>query len=60
VYVLVPEQTGSGLITGPVRVNGSPHELLAEGGVGTTWASATQFTTDPSSGGILPVGGFIV
>jgi len=34
VYVFVPEQTGSGLITGPVNVNGSPQALLAGGGVG--------------------------
>jgi hypothetical protein len=36
VYVLVPEQTGSGPTTGPVNESGAPQELLTTGGVGTT------------------------
>ncbi len=60
VYVFVPEQTGSLLTTGPVNVNASPHELLAGGGVGVTWASAIHATVDPSSAGNVKVGGVIV
>jgi hypothetical protein len=41
-------------------VSGSPHELLATGGVGTTCASPTQGTVLPSSGGKVNVGGDIV
>jgi hypothetical protein len=60
VYVLIPEQTGSGLMTGPVIVNGSPQELLTAGGVGTVCASLTQGTVEPPSAGKLKVGGSIV
>ena len=60
VYVFVPEQTGSGPMTGPVMVNGSPQELLTEGGVGTTCASLTQATVDPAFAGMLELGGVIV
>ena len=57
VYVFVPEQTGSAPTTGPVTVSGSPHELLTEGGVGTTCASSIQATVEPASGGIVDDGG---
>jgi hypothetical protein len=57
VYVFVPEQTGSGPITGPVSVNGAPQELLTLGGVGTTCASATHATVDPPGAGNVNVGG---
>jgi hypothetical protein len=60
VYVFIPEQTGSALTTGPVNVNGDPHELLTTGGIGTTWASLTHATVDPSSAGNANVGGVIV
>ena len=36
VYVFGPEHGGSAPTTGPVMVNGSPHELFTAGGVGTT------------------------
>jgi len=60
VYVFVPEHTGSALTTGPVIVNGAPHELLTTGGVGTTCASLTHATVDPSSAGNVNVGGVMV
>ena len=60
VYVLVPEQMGSALTTGPVMVSGVPHELLTAGGVGTTWALLIQGTVDPSLGGMVKVGGSTV
>jgi hypothetical protein len=60
VYVLLPEQTGSGPTTGPVIANGSPHELSTAGGVGIVWASATQSTVDEPAGGNVKVGGLIV
>ena len=44
-------------MTGPVGVTGFPQESFAEGGVGVVWASATQGTVDPSSGGRLKPGG---
>ena len=60
VYVLVPEQTGSGPITGPVMVAGVPHELFTDGGVGTVWAFAIQATVALPGAGAVIVGGEIV
>jgi hypothetical protein len=60
VYVLVPEQTGSGPTTGPVGVTGLPQESFTFGGVGTTCASLTHATFDPSSGGRESVEGVTV
>ena len=37
--------------------NGAPHELFTAGGVGTTCASLTHATVDPSFAGIVNVGG---
>ena len=59
-YVFTPEQTGSALTTGPVIVTGTPHELLAAGGVGTACASAIQATVEPAAAGAVNVGGVIV
>ncbi len=56
----MPEQTGSAPTTGPVAVNGSPHELLADGGVGTTCASVIHATVELPSAGNEDVGGVIV
>ena len=56
----MPEQTGSGLTTGPVTDNGSPHELLTTGGVGITCALLIQATVEPPSAGNVTVGGEIV
>ena len=57
VYVFVPEQTGSGLTTGPVIESGSPQLLFNAGGVGTACASAIQGTVAlPGAGGVT-VGG---
>jgi hypothetical protein len=60
VYVLDPEQGGSALTTGPVIVKGMPQELFHGGGTGVTWASLTQGTMEPSSGGGMKVGGSIM
>jgi len=60
VYVLVPEQTGSGPTTGPEIVNGAPHELLTAGGVGVVCALLIQATVDPPAAGIVIVGGEMV
>jgi hypothetical protein len=60
VYVLFPEQTGSGPTTGPVMVNGAPHELLTTGGVGTTCASLIQATVEDPPAGNVKVGGLTV
>jgi hypothetical protein len=60
VYVFVPEQTGSAPTTGPVIANGTPHELLTTGGVGTTCASLRQGTVKLPAAGIVKVGGVIV
>jgi hypothetical protein len=60
VYVLVPEQTGSAPITGPVGVTGSPQEFMTDGGVGVTWASLMHATVEPSSGGMVNEGGSTV
>jgi hypothetical protein len=60
VYVLVPEQTGSGLITGPVTLAGAPQELFTVGGVGTVCAFAIQATVALPGAGALIVGGEIV
>ncbi len=60
VYVLVPVHTGSAPTTGPVNVNGAPHELLTTGGVGTTCASPIHATVDPPAAGSVNVGGAIV
>ena len=56
----MPEQVGSALTTGAEIVTGSPHELVAAGGVGTTCASAIQATVDPAAAGALNVGGVMV
>jgi hypothetical protein len=60
VYVLVPEQTGSGPTTGPVGVTGVPQELLTTGGVGTVCALLIQATVDPPGAGNVNVGALIV
>ena len=60
VYVLVPEQTGSALTTGPVTVSGAPQLLLTTGGVGTTCASLMQATVAAPGAGVLAVGGLTV
>lgn len=60
VYVLVPEQTGSALTTGPVTVNGFPQLLLTTGGVGTTCASLTHATVAEPGAGAVAVGGLMV
>jgi hypothetical protein len=60
VYVLIPEQTGSGLTTGPVIVAGVPQELFTVGGVGTVWALLIQETVVPPGAGAEIVGGEIV
>jgi len=54
---LVPEQTGSGLTTGPVIEAGVPQELSTVGGVGTTCASLTQETVALPGAGADTVGG---
>ena len=59
-YVLVPEQTGSGPITGPVGVIGLPHESFTLGGVGTVCAFEIQSTVLPPAGGTVDVGGLMV
>ena len=41
-------------------LSGVPQELLAVGGVGTTWASLIQATEEPPSGGNVNAGGSIV
>ena len=60
VYVFVPPQEGSGLMTGPVGVIGAPQELLTVGGVGTTCASAIQGTVELPPAGTVNVGGLMV
>jgi len=57
VYVLVPEQTGSGLTTGPVIVVGAPQELFTVGGVGTVCALLIQATVALPGAGAEIVGG---
>ena len=59
-YVLVPEQTGSGLMTGPVGITGLPQESLTLGGVGTVCALLIQGTVLPPGAGTFEVGGLIV
>ena len=56
----MPEQTGSGLTTGPVIVNAVPHELFTTGGVGTTCASLTHATVAAPGAGNVKVGGVMV
>ena len=60
VYVFVPPQTGSGPITGPVGVIVAPQELVTDGGVGTTCASATQGTVALPGAGMVNLGGLMV
>jgi hypothetical protein len=60
VYVFVPEQTGSGLTTGPAGITGSPHELVTTGGVGTVWASLIHATVELPFAGKVNVAGEIV
>jgi hypothetical protein len=60
VYVFVPEQTGSGLTTGPVTLVGAPHELFTVGGVGTVCAFTIQATVALPGAGAVIVGGDIV
>jgi hypothetical protein len=57
VYILSPEQTGSGPTTGPVGEMGSPHELLTIGGVGTDCASVIHATLEAPFAGKVKVGG---
>ncbi len=59
-YVLVPVHTGSAPTTGPVNVNGKPHELLTTGGVGTTCASLIHDTVELPFAGSVNVGGAMV
>ncbi len=47
-------------MTGPVTVNGSPHELFTVGGVGIICASLIQATVEPAFEGNVAVGGVIV
>jgi len=56
----VPEHIGSAPTTGPVIVNGSPHELFTIGGVGTTCALLIHATVEPPFAGSVAVGGVIV
>ena len=56
----MPEQTGSGLTTGPVIVAGVPQELLTAGGVGTVCAFAIHATVALPGAGAVMVGGDIV
>ena len=60
VYVLVPEQTGSPLTTGPVRTNATPQELRTTGGVGTTCALTIHATVYDPPPGMENIGGDIV
>jgi len=60
VYVFVPEQAGFAPITGPVIVNGAPHELFTTGGVGGVCALMMQGTVEPPAAGGVNVGGEIV
>ena len=60
VYVLVPEQRGSALTTGPVIARGVPQELFTTGGVGVVWALLIHATVDPPAAGIVKVGAEIV
>lgn len=60
VYVLSPEQIGSALTTGALTDNGSPQELFATGGVGTTCASLIHATVAEPSGGNVNVVGEMV
>lgn len=60
VYVFGPEHSGSAPTTGPVTVNGVPHELFTTGGVGITCASLIQATVDPPAAGRVKVGGVMV
>ena len=60
VYVFVPEQTGSGLTTGPVGAMGLPQESFTFGGVGTVCALLTHGTVEPPGAGNVNVGGLIV
>jgi hypothetical protein len=57
---LVPEQTGSGLTTGPEIVAGAPHELFTVGGVGTVCALLIHATVALPGAGAAMVGGVIV
>ena len=59
-YVLSPEQTGSGPTTGPVGVIASPHEFVTDGGVGTVCASSMQATVEEPAGGNVNVDGSTV
>jgi hypothetical protein len=60
VYVFGPEHIGSAPTTGPVMVNGVPHELLTTGGVGTTCASPIHATVEAPAAGKVKVGGLMV
>jgi hypothetical protein len=60
VYVLVPEQTGSGLMTGPVIARLAPHELFTTGGIGTICALLIHATVELPAAGSANVGGLIV
>jgi hypothetical protein len=60
VYVLVPEQPGSGPITGPVGVIGLPQLSFTLGGVGVVCAAAIQATVLPPGAGTVEVGGLMV
>jgi hypothetical protein len=60
VYVLFPEQTGSGPTTGPVIVAGVPQELFTDGGVGTVCAFEIQATVALPGAGAVIVGGEMV
>ena len=59
-YVFTPEQTGSGLTTGPVMVAGVPQELFTTGGTGTVCALLTHATVALPGAGAVMVGGEIV
>jgi hypothetical protein len=57
VYVLGPEQTGSGPTDGPKAVTVVPQEFITVGGVGTTWALLRHSTVDEPAAGNVNVGG---
>jgi hypothetical protein len=60
VYVFGPEHAGSAPTTGPVIVNGSPHELFTAGGVGMVCASLIHATVELPFAGKVAFGGEMV
>jgi len=60
VYVLFPEQAGSGLTAGPVGVIVAPQEFVTVGGVGIVCALLIHGTVEDPAGGKENVGADIV